>query len=285
MDNSMTTNAKRAQMDLLAELDRICKKWDIPYFLIGGTLIGAIRHGGFIPWDDDIDVGLLWEDYAKLKQVCEEELDPQYFLHDWDSDPASPHPFYKLKIRGTHYPEGLAAGSKMNDGIYIDIFPYDNIPESQFLQKIHAARIYLIRKILLLRCGFDLSGNSTLKKILNGTLKFCSRILSVKCWKKKYMSISHRYNGEQTTYVTNMGGSYSYWRESKPRAILEAVTDHKFEDGMFSIPEDYDTFLRSCYGDYMQLPPEHQRIGRHDVGDIDFGDYQIRYQGKIGDSV
>lgn len=275
--------AKNAQMDLLIELDRICKKWDIPYFLIGGTLIGAIRHGGFIPWDDDIDVGMLWEHYARFREACETELDPEYMLHNWDMDPASPHPFCKLKIRGTHYPEGLAANSKMNDSIYIDIFPYDNAPDSRFLQKLQAAQVYILRKILLLRCNFNLSGDSRLRKLLYGTLKFVSRIRSVEGWKRTLTKVQHRYNRGKTTVATNMCGAYSYQRESKSRAILETVTDHKFENGAFSIPADYDTFLRSCYGDYMQLPPEDQRVGKHEIVGIDFGDYKIRYQGE-GDS-
>ena len=272
--------AKNAQMDLLIELDRVCKKWDIPYFLIGGTLIGAIRHGGFIPWDDDIDVGMLWEDYARLREACEKDLDPAYMLHNWDMDPYSPHPFYKLKIRGTHYPEGLAANSKMNDCIYIDIFPYDNAPEGKWQRKLQAAQVYILRKILLLRCDFDLSGSSALRKVLYGTLKFVSRVRSVEGWKKTLTRVQHRYNKGKTTIATNMCGAYSYERESKPRAILSETVPHKFEKGEFLIPKEYDAFLRSCYGDYMQLPPEEQRIGKHEIVGIDFGNYRIRYQAE-----
>lgn len=271
------TMAKNAQMDLLIELDRICRKHNISYFLIGGTLIGAIRHGGFIPWDDDIDVGMLWEDYEKFHKACATDLDSAYFLHDWISDPASPHPFFKLKIRGTHYPEGLASNSNMNDSIYIDIFPYNNAPNSPFLRKVQAAQVYLLRKILLLRCDFDLSGNSALRKVLYGALKFASCIFSVNHWKKILTNVQHRYNSSPTEISVNMGGAYSYMRESQPRALLEKTTMHKFENGEFSIPENYDAFLRSCYGDYMQLPPEDQRIGKHEILNIDFGDYQIRY--------
>lgn len=277
------TMAKYAQMDLLMEVDRICKKNDIPYFLIGGTLIGAIRHGGFIPWDDDIDIGFLWENYERFQQACETDLDEAYMLHNWDMDPASPHPFAKLKIKGTHYPEGLAANSKMNDGIYIDIFPYDNAPDSKFLRKVQAAQVYWLRKILLLRCDFDLAEGRLGRKILYGCLKAFSYIRSVRGWKNTLHKVQHRYNGAPTEISTNMCGAWSYERESKPRKILEKTTTHQFENGMFSIPEDYDTFLRSCYGDYMQLPPEDQRVGKHEIVGIDFGDYQIRYTPHTGD--
>lgn len=268
---------KCAQMDLLIELDRICQKWDIPYFLIGGTLIGAIRHEGFIPWDDDIDVGLLWEHYDRLKEACRQDLDPAYELHDWHADPWSPHPYFKLKIRGTHYPEEINGQSKMNNAIFIDIFPYDNAPDDQKLRKKQAKKIFLMRKILLLRCGFDLGKGSLPKKVIYSVLKLLSRVRSVAGWKRAFEKEQHRYNQGKTLVATNMGGSYTYERESKPRAILEKTSLHKFENGMFQIPADYDTFLRSCYGDYMQLPPVEQQVGRHNVTGIDFGDYVIRY--------
>ena len=269
--------AKNAQMDLLTELDRICKKHHIRYFLVGGTLIGAIRHDGFIPWDDDIDVGLLREDCERLRKACEEDLDPQYFLHDWDMDPASPHPFYKLKIRGTHYPETLAAKSEMNDCIYIDVFAYDNAPDSKLLRKLHSLQTYILRKILLLRCDFDLSGGRMGRKLLYGTLKCLSRIRSVEGWKKTYTRIQQKYNHKPTEKVVNLGGAYCYDRESTYRAYVETTVPHSFEGKEFEIPQGYDAFLRNCYGDYMQLPPEEQRVGKHEIVGIDFGSYRIRH--------
>lgn len=272
-----TDLVKCAQIDLLLELRRICKKWNIPYFLIGGTLIGAIRHQGFIPWDDDIDVGMLWEDYARFYQACKEDLDPAYVLHDWHEDPASPHPYFKLKIRGTHYPEAVSANSAMDDGIFIDVFPYDNAPNNKFMRRIQAWQIFVIRKILLLRCDFELGRDSTSKKLIYSILKVFSHVRSIESWKSSFEKVQHRYNKGTTQVATNMCGAYSYERESKPRALLEKVTEHVFEGEMFSVPEDYDGFLRSCYGDYMQLPPEEQRIGIHHVQGVDFGSYTVRY--------
>ena len=272
--------AKNAQMDLLIELDRVCTKHNIRYFLTAGTLIGAVRHDGFIPWDDDIDVGMLREDYDRLRKVCDEDLDPAYFLHDWTSDPASPHPFYKLKIRGTHYPEMLAAKSDMNDCIYIDIFPYDNAPDGEFLRKLHHINRYLIKKILLLRCNFDLSGNRAGRKILYGALKFLSRVRSIEGWKKAYTRNQQKYNDRSTEKVVSLGGAYSYARESIPRTVVEKTIPHIFEGRGFQSPEGYDAFLRNCYGDYMQLPPEEQRVGRHEIAGIDFGNYRIRFHAE-----
>lgn len=272
----ITQQVKCAQLDLLEELHRLCEKNGISYFLVGGTLIGAIRHKGFIPWDDDIDVGMLRGDYERFRQVCGKELDSAYALYDWHSDPGSPNPFLKLRIRGTHYPEKISAGSNMVDGIFIDIFPFDSTPAEPKLRRRQARQMRLCRKILLVRCGFSLGEGSALKKLVYGTLKLLSRVRSVEGWKKKADAIQTRYNHLDTVTVTNMGGSYSYERESHPRAQLEKTVLHPFEQGQYRIPEGYDDLLRRCYGDYMQLPPEDQRVGIHQVQGVDFGSYQIR---------
>ncbi len=277
--------AKDAQMDLLIELDRICKKWDIPYFLSGGTLIGAIRHGGYIPWDDDIDVGMLREHYDRFQEACRQDLDPAYMLHNWNDDPYSPHGFFKLKIRGTHYPEGLAANSKMNDSIYIDIFPYDNTPTGKLQRKKQAAENYLLRKILFLRCGFNLGRDSLLRRALYGTLCFASRIRSVKGWKKVMDRLQRRYNHRPSEYMTNFAGSYSNEIETMRREWIETTVPYRFEGVEFSIPAGYDQFLRHAYGDYMQLPPEEKRAGKHEIGTIDLGNYQIRFHCPSGDTL
>lgn len=276
----ISQQVKYAQLDLLTELHRICQKWSIPYFLIGGTLIGAIRHNGFIPWDDDIDVGMLRVDYERFCQACQEELDPAYGLYDWDNDPCSPLPFRKLRIKGTHYQEPMSAGSGVNDGIFIDIFPYDNAPDSEFLRKLQAGQIYLVRKLLVLRCDFSIHNGSTVKKILYGMLKFLSRIRSVPAWKKTCRKLMLRYNDQPTRRISNMCGAYSYRREMMDRALVLEQVEHVFEGGMFNIPAGYDAFLRGVYGDYMQLPPESQRVGKHGISMIDFGDYVIRWSRK-----
>lgn len=267
---------KYAQLDLLFELRRICEKHNIPYFLLGGTLIGAIRHNGFIPWDDDIDLGMFREDYERFCQVCQEELDPAYSLYDWHKDPHSPLPFLKLKINGTHYRESISANSKMDDSIFIDIFPFDNAPEDAGARKRQARKIYLVRKILLLRCGFDLAGGKLSKKLLYGILKLLSYFRSVKAWKHSCEKLLTLYRNQQTPYVVNMCSAYSYERERMERQVLEGQISHIFEIDWFSVPKNYDAFLTKVFGDYMKLPPEEQRTGRHGVLLTDLGDYQIR---------
>lgn len=274
-------SVKCAQLDLLIELKRLCEKYEINYFLIGGTLIGAIRHDGFIPWDDDIDVGMLRSDYEKFRVVCAKDLCSEYKLYNWENDNKSPLPFLKLKITGTHYREELAENTDMNDEIFIDIFPFDNAPDSLFLQTLQASSIYLIRKILLLKCGFSIDRGNRIKKLLYSILKTISSIASVPFWKKCCTSIMNAYNNRETSEVVNMCGAYSYKKELKKKELLTKTVPHLFEKQFFSVPEQYDTYLREIYGDYMELPPQDERIGRHGVSFVDLGKYKIKCQ-EIG---
>lgn len=265
---------RAAQIDLLNEVKRICQKNGIDYFLSEGTLIGAIRHNGFIPWDDDIDVAMLRENYDRFQEACKTDLDPDYVLLDWHTDPNSPLPFMKLKIKGTHYREEIMAKSDADDAIFIDIFPLDNVPESSKLRKKQKQRTNVIFKIILVRCGYDLAQGSFPKKLIYTTLNLLSRIRSVGSWKKAYEKAEMRYNSQKTTHV-DLVFSRLHGRFSQ-RRIVEDLSEHVFENGVYAVPRDYDTYLRRIYGDYMQLPPEDQQVGLHAVYQIDLGSYTIR---------
>lgn len=267
---------KCAQLDMLKELKRICDKNKIPYFLVGGTLIGAIRHEGFIPWDDDIDVGMLRENYIRFVAACKTDLSQEYSLYDWSIDPKSPIPFLKMKIKGTHYREELSKSTEMNDEIYIDIFPYDHAPESPIKRKMQAMRNILFKKAILLRCGFTIDEGGKIKKVLYIPLRAYSHIHSVKTWKKKYERNATQYNQAETTHVVSLGGSYSYQKELKDITFLKDLILHRFEDVDLSVPAKYDLFLKEVYGDYLKLPPEEQRISRHGISLIDLGSYQVK---------
>lgn len=267
---------KCAQLDMLIELDRICKSNSIPYFVAGGTLLGTIRHSGFIPWDDDIDVGMLRENYEKFIVVCKDNLSDEYSLYDWDVDENSPLPYLKMKIKGTHYREELSKFTEMNDEIYIDIFPLDNAPDSKLKQKIHGIKNVFLKKILLLKCGFTIDEGPLVKKILYFPLRIVSSFGKTSQWKKIFRKNAAKYQNDVTKNVVNLCGSYSYDKELKKRDCLEKLTTHRFESTFVSIPEDYDKYLHEVYGDYMILPPENKRISRHGISLIDLGNYRVK---------
>lgn len=265
---------KRAMLDVLYETKRICDKHGIKYFLVGGTLIGAVRHQGFIPWDDDVDVGMLREDYERFLQACEVDLDSKYVVSLWNSEPDNPNIYAKIKIKGTTYVERQSAATKQSKEIFIDIFPFDNSPDSVKEAQSHGRSIAFYRRLLAIKCGVDFSGTSSLyKRVLNRGLGLFSRLYSRERLYKKNIELCTKYDSIQTNYIVNACGTYNYMRERNKRKIFETFTELPFESGMFMSFAGYDEYLRSIYGDYMQLPPEDQRTSRHGTLSIDLGEY------------
>lgn len=275
---------KCAQLDMLKELDRVCNKSGIPYFLVGGSLIGAIRHNGFIPWDDDIDVGMLRNDYDNFKIACKKELCSDFSLYDWDIDKASSVPFLKMKIKGTHYKEAMSSGTKVNDEIFIDIFPLDNAPDSRIKQLIHGGISLLLKKIILLKGGFNIDGGVIFKKLVYFPLRCAASLIKMDTWKKYFIANAQRYRFEDTSLVVNICGAYSYQRELKKKIYFENLSSHIFETISVSIPSEYDVYLTEVYGDYMQPPPKEQRTSRHNILYVDLGGYKPKNKLSNGDN-
>ncbi len=139
----------KVHLEIVSEVKRICKKNGIKYSMIAGTLLGAVRHHGFIPWDDDLDIGMLRRDYERFLQVARKELCRQYFLQTWETDKNFVLPFAKIRKNGTKLVEKNSADVKMHQGIYIDIFPFDNLPRKAFEQKKQNWITWLLKRILL----------------------------------------------------------------------------------------------------------------------------------------
>lgn len=123
--------------NILGEIIRVCKKYDISYFVIGGTAIGALYDQAILPWDDDIDIGMLRKDYNRFLEVAPKELSNAYFLSWIGTDPHTPYYFAKVKKNNTVFIEKMFREVPMHPGIFVDIFPFDRIPDNKFLRKIH----------------------------------------------------------------------------------------------------------------------------------------------------
>jgi lipopolysaccharide cholinephosphotransferase len=269
-----------AQLDLLLELKRICEKNNINYFLIAGSLIGAVRHQGFIPWDDDIDVAMLRDDYERFAQVCPKELDSAYSLIDWNIDKSSPLGFMKLKIKNTKLIEAISCDSNCNKEIFLDIFPYDEAPAKKSQQIRQNIKIVMLKKILLLRCDYRLSEEHRgFKKIFNKTLYKLLQLLFLPFKTDKIREMfdkeTLKYKGKNTGYCINYSSDYKYQNEIKDISYFDEYVKLNFEGYEIPACKEYHKYLTEIYGDYMQLPPESQRVPRHNIG-IDLNGYKIR---------
>lgn len=258
------------ELKILLELNRICDKHKIQYFLMGGTLLGAVRHNGFIPWDDDIDIGMMRSEYVKFLEVCKYELSEDYFLQTFESDESYLFAFAKIRLNGTEYSEPINKDVLHHNGIYIDIFPFDHAPDNHYLRKLHRLMLLEMDTMCWMKYGY-VKKPTTLKLKALSTLRlkthrYLSRFFSKSQLIRMRENLLQKYNKKQTKYCIN--ASFFHY----PSEIFDQFIELEFEGIKFPAPAGYTTYLECAYGDYMRLPPEHERI-RHTPYLPDFGRY------------
>ncbi|MBR2189852.1 MAG: LicD family protein [Eubacterium sp.] len=260
------------ELELAKELRRICARHRIRYFMIAGTLLGAVRHGGFIPWDEDMDFGMLRADYNRFLAACETELDHgRFFLQTTDTDPAYTYAFAKLRLNGTEIVEALSQDAGAHNGIYIDIFPFDNVPDQPVLRRLHRLERYVWKNMLAVRLGYR--NGQKRAAILQKMLKTAAAVLPHRFILRQKERAFVRYNGRQTKRIVTAEGSYRYDRETIPARYARKLRSLPFEDTTFPAFTEYREYLEHMYGDYMQPPPADQR-DKHTVLRVDFGNCQ-----------
>ena len=261
------------QLIIAREIKRICDENNIKYFIIAGTLLGAIRHGGFIPWDDDMDIGMLREDYEKFINIAKTDLSEDFFLQTVETDKKYGLPFAKILLKGTILVE-MAAGSDAQKGIFVDIFPFDISPEDENAKNQHDKKTYLYRRLLLSKLNYKVwKKNEYVKRAVYFVLKIISMFFGRDKLCKKLDQEITKYNGEKSDYIVNIGGAYGYRKETIKAAWVRETVEIPFEDMTISAPVDYIEYLETFYGDYMTPPPEDKRYNRHSVTQLDFGKY------------
>ncbi len=255
---------------LADEVKRICEKYDIHYFMIAGTLLGAIRHKGFIPWDDDMDFGMKRCDYEKFLVVSEKELDHSVFTLQTDrNDRYYAFNFAKLRLNGTKVLESFSSKVSTNQGIYIDIFPLDYVYPSPVKRFFQFKSFWLFRNLLWVKCGY---GDNERKKQFSYKLAhFLSLFFSINALKKlKYHAIT---GCNESEYLVTSDGTYGLQRETIKSKWISETADYTFEDRVYQGIKDYDAYLSYFYGDYLTPPPETNR-NHHGRMEVDFGRYK-----------
>lgn len=264
---------QKLQLRILKDVKRVCEKYNIRYFLDAGTLLGAIRHGGFIPWDDDLDIAMERSEYERFIQVAQSELGTEYFLQTQNTDEHYGLPFAKVRLLGTQFLENKSKKSKAHNEIFIDVFPYDTMPAESFAQKKAAFQLKLLSHLNLIKHGYQVwSGESTANMIKFLPFRLLSLVFSRQYIKNKMEQIITEENKKKSQRVWIQDGQ-NYMRWNYPAELLGQFSEHVFEDESFPIPAEYDAWLKMTYGDYMQLPPEDQRGDYHQIITIKFGKY------------
>jgi lipopolysaccharide cholinephosphotransferase len=270
-NNQVLDQLHQLHLILADEVKRICEKHQIRYFLLAGSLLGAVRHHGFIPWDDDMDFGMCREDFEKFLKVCEEELDPeQFYLQTDRKDRYYTFNFAKLCLTGTRVVEGFSSDKGVSQGVYIDIFPLDRVADRPVRRFFQYKIFWVARNLLWIKCGY---GEERRKRTLKYRVgRICAAPFSIRFLKKlKYRSITCC-AGEKTASVVTSDGTYGLTKETLNADWVEQLVMYDFEGHSYPGIRDYDAYLTYLYGDYRAVPPEDQR-DHHERLEVDFGRY------------
>lgn len=273
----MLKRIKELEVEILKDFMQVCEKHGLQWFTTFGTLIGVVRHQGYIPWDDDLDVAMMRKDYEKFLRIASKELGEKYDIVTVENHKNYQFMFAKLSLKGTKFMNADYIASDCELGVYIDIFPYDYTAKGKISQAIHFAKSFFWSKLYVLSYFSDvyLLGNTfvvwtatRLCKMINWGIRklHISREFIRKMYKKQTIKYS------DTGLITILST-----RSPKRWVIAEQeifpLKKMKFEGIEVNVPNNYDTYLKNGYGDYKKLPPVELRFN-HRPEIIELGKYQ-----------
>lgn len=240
-----------SQYYILEKFNVFCLEHKLKYTLDFGTMLGAIRHEGFIPWDDDIDVAMLRDDYEEFLSLKKEWDNEKIFIQNYRTDPEFIHSFTRLRLNDSLALQDEWKNLKIHHGIFIDIFPYDTVASTELGRKNHADEIALIQAEKMKYVKSNTVNASNLRKLNEKQ----NRLVA------KYNDKFKRH--EEVSHMTQGLKSYCDWRRSVSDFSETRLVN--FENDLYPIPNDYDTILKNTYGKYMEYPIKSERIPHHGV--------------------
>lgn len=249
---------QKVELELFQIFKETCEKLNLDYFLVCGSALGAARHGGFIPWDDDMDVGMFREDYKKFMELAPALLPEGIFLQNYRTDPKYRNIAAKLRNSNTTYIEKSAQDLDINHGVYLDIFPLDGYPESEREQK----KLSLLRKWYIRQLVSSYTPRTLRGKIVSfpfrlfGVQHRTAKILS------KYEAVISKYSVADSKRICNHG-TWHGSRDFIPSEFYGKGTELLYEGVSARVPEQYEEYLSHLYGDWKKLPPPEKQKGHH----------------------
>lgn len=270
LTNEERKKVQKYEVTILEAFDKICKKNNLKYTVAAGTMIGAVRHKGFIPWDDDIDVYMLRKDFNKLRKLAPQELPHNMFYQSHKTDPDYYYLFDKIRLNGTIFKETFLSNHNINHGVFIDVFPIDAISDNMLKSNWQYFRYRFYRIGLMAKYVNVEARKGKKKKVVQLLQKLYSHAnlgsLYNKC--EKIANESLKLEGH-TKFVRNLNSLGSDGKkETYSTESFKKFHVTKFENTDFDISDNFDEMLTKLYGDYMKLPPVDERKTRHDLEEL-----------------
>jgi len=246
---------RERQIKILKAVCDICDDNSIPYYICFGTLLGAVRHKGYIPWDDDIDIVLFRKDYIKLKDLLMKQTKYEWLDYiDYEKEGY----YYTFAKAVDNSTVAKQDDNKTIYGIWVDIFPLDNIPDdkterNKFIKKL------IRRRAVIMSMTTDFKAEKRIKHVfIKRILHFYSKFINKDKFLKNYLNLIEKYNNQDTKYV-GLGFSSRICEGSLKKEWFKERIDFEFENNLFKGPKEYDDLLKHLYGNYMELPPIDKR--------------------------
>ena len=237
-------------LEMLLDIDAVCKRHEIPYLIAFGSMIGAVRHSGFIPWDDDVDLIMMRSDYERFLSVAEQEMDHDRYFVQKEMTKEWSRAFSKIRRNGTTFIESDMVPETEHQGCFVDIMPCDNLSVNRFVAKLQWIAAQSITAKTMRKRGFR---NITFKERM---LLFLSALIST----KRLHAFVIKRQLTDSPFVHCFFCCTHMETAMYPREHMTEIMSHEFEGYEVPISKHYDAHLRQVYGDYMQLPPEKARL-------------------------
>lgn len=257
-------------LDLMKIFHEVCISYGLKYYMLGGTMLGAVRHQGFIPWDDDMDVGLPREDYEKLISLPQSAFPEHTYIKTHKNSKDLIFPYSKFMNKNTTLVENRLDG--IIEGIYIDVFPLDGAGNSKVFAKFHYYNYFWKQGLL-----YNNQDHGVKKTFLRRLVQRYARTRDIKKLYDNVELCMKSVKLEKSCFLGNFAG---YWglKEIMPKEYMGTPKLYQFCDAMFYGSENADQYLKSLYGDYMKLPPIEQQKSHHNFKYLDLSSPFISYK-------
>lgn len=257
------------QLQIAIEVTDLCDRRDISYVLLGGSALGARRHGGFIPWDDDMDMGMLRADFDRFIETARRELPDSLYVQHWLDDPHMGASFAKVRLNNTRVLEATSNETGGHKGISIDIFPFDNVPDG-VIEYPWKLQLMFWKRLLRHKSGYTIRKLRLPLYLADLPVRAASKLVSLASAKRRMHRLMTRFNDRPAERVLAVGGAYDFTKDMLKRSWLSDRKRFAFEDQSFFCPADIDGYLAHMYGDFMSLPPVEDRTNKHTILELKF---------------